>query len=298
MSEVRGRHRARYWVLFAALWLTLVALAVKVAIGWATRSLSLVAEALQTLITSFSLILSLIVVASPFTSERDVWGHGKLESILALLLVAFMGFTCFGLLAIAAQQLEVLSQMSPGEPLTQITPRLIQLLGVVTAITLCLGYYMRYQARLLESNVLRLSASHCLQDAWLMVGVLAGLVAVVQGYVWIDPLIAILMVFLGIGSVWQVLNRQLPSLLRQVAIAPESLARTIRQVEGILHCYGIQSRGMVGRVVYVELHLIVHPEFGNFGTAIADRVERLIRQQYGPAHVVVHIDRDRPLPHE
>ncbi|MGC8715207.1 MAG: cation transporter dimerization domain-containing protein, partial [Leptodesmis sp.] len=89
---------------------------------------------------------------------------------------------------------------------------------------------------------------------------------------------------------WQVLNRQLPSLMQQVAIAPEALTAAVRQVEGILHCYAIQSRGLVGRLVYIEMRLILHPECMTVASTIAARVERVIRQQFGPVKVVLHME--------
>jgi len=79
-----------------------------------------------------------------------------------------------------------------------------------------------------------------------------------------------------------------------LAIAPEALAQTIHQVEGITHCYGIQSRGVVGRQVFVEMRLILHPECMSVVRTIAERMERAIRDRCGAAKVVIYIDSDRP----
>jgi len=79
-----------------------------------------------------------------------------------------------------------------------------------------------------------------------------------------------------------------------LAIASEALAQTIHQVEGITHCYSIQSRGVVGRQVFVEMRLILHPECVSMARTIAERVERVIRDRYGSAKVVIYIDSDRP----
>jgi divalent metal cation (Fe/Co/Zn/Cd) transporter len=129
-----------------------------------------------------------------------------------------------------------------------------------------------------------------MQDAWLTLLVLGGLVGVGRGYSWIDPVLAIVMVITATISCWRILNWQLPSLMRQIAIAPEALAQTIHQVEGITHCYAINSRGTVGRHVFVEMHLILHPECMSIARTIAEKVERVIRERYGPARVVIYID--------
>ncbi|WP_421658796.1 cation diffusion facilitator family transporter [Leptothermofonsia sp. ETS-13] len=290
MSEAQGRRQASRQVLLASLWLTLLVLAVKVWIGWATQSLSLVAESLHTLIDSFSILLSVISVSSFQFSGRDGWGHGKLEVTMTLLLVAFLGFACLSILAVSASQLEAIASHSTDLLPIKINPLLLQVLGVVMAVSFCVAAFELYEARVLESAALRFSANHLFQDAWLMILVLAGLVGVSWGYTWIDPVLAIVMVVTAVISCWRVLNWQIPSLMRQIAIAPEALAQTIHQVEGITHCYAINSRGIVGRQVFVEMHLILHPECMGIARSIAEQVERAIRERYGPAKVVIYID--------
>lgn len=296
MSEGLGRRRASHRVLLAVLWLTLLVLAMKLWIGWATQSMSLVSQALHTLISSFSIFLSLVAVSSRHGIERDLWGHSKVEAVLTFLLIAFLGFAGFNLLAIAAQQLQLLVVDPSIQFPSKITLPLIQILGLAAAISFCLSFFLRLQARLLESATLRMTVAHSLQDSWLAVLVLGGLVGIWQGLTWLDPLLTLVMVALLMLNCWQLLNRQLPSMLQQVAIAPEALAKTIHQVEGILHCYDMRSRGIVGRLVYVEMHLILHPEFASVTRTVIERVERVLRQQYGPVRIVVYIDSDRPSP--
>ncbi|MBD2036055.1 cation diffusion facilitator family transporter [Phormidium sp. FACHB-592] len=293
MAEAQGRRRASRQVLLASLWLALLILVVKVWIGWATQSLSLLAESLQTLVNGFSILLSTIAITSRYPASREVGGHGKVESVLALLLAALMGFACLSLLVVSAQQLEAIAQEASWLPVRVNSP-LLQLLGVVIATNFCLACFQRYEAGLLENSALRFSAGHLFQDTWLMLPVLAGLVGVARGYLWLDPVLAMLLVLAAICNCWRVFNWQLPSVMRQIAIAPEALAQTIHQVEGITHCYGIQSRGVVGRQVFVEMRLILHPECLSIARSIAERVERAIRDRYGPVKVVIYIDSDRP----
>lgn len=292
MSESQGRRRASRQVLLASLWLTLLVLGIKVWIGWATRSLSLVAESVHTLIDSFSILLSIISLSFPLTSGREGWGHGKVEATMVLLLVSFLGFACLSLTAVSLQQIEALRTGSTDLLAIQVTPHLLQLLGVVMAVSFCVASFQLYEARVLESSILRFSARHLFQDSWLMILVLMGLVGVWRGYLWIDPALALLMLLTALISFWRVLNWQLPSLMQQIAIAPEALAQTIHQIEGITHCYNIRSRGIVGRQIFVEMRLILHPECMGIARSIAERVERAIRDRYGPARVVIYIDSD------
>ncbi|MBE9178888.1 cation diffusion facilitator family transporter [Oculatella sp. LEGE 06141] len=291
MTEARNRRRASFQLLLVTLWITLLVLAVKIWAGWATRSLSLLADALHTLIDSFSIGLSLLAVTSaPRPIGREVWSYGKRETAGVLLLVAFLGFSGFNLLNLSVEQLQAATQNQPLPFPTQIDLPLVQLLGVAVAINTCLVLFERYESRVLESSALRLNADHMLRDTWLTIVVLVGLVGVSQGFVWLDPMMAIALVGLTVISLWRVLNWQLPLLVQQVAIAPESLAQIAYQVEGVTQCHHVRSRGLVGRQVLVEMHLILHPEFMSAANLIAERVEGAIRERYGPVQVKIHAD--------
>ncbi|HEY9654758.1 MAG TPA: cation transporter, partial [Crinalium sp.] len=167
MAEAQGRRRASRQVLLASLWLALLILVVKVWIGWVTQSLSLLAESLQTLVNGFSILLSTIAITSRYPASREVGGHGKIESVLALLLAALMGFACLSLLVVSVQQLEAIAQEASWLPVRVNSP-LLQLLGVVVATNFCLACFQRYEAGLLENSALRFSAGHLFQDTWLM----------------------------------------------------------------------------------------------------------------------------------
>jgi len=292
VTETRGRKWASHRILLVALWITLMMLAIKVWVGWATRSLSLAASALHTLVTSFSLLLSLLALSAPTAPKREPWGHTRLESGLTLMLVGFLGAAYCFLVGVAVQQIGFLSdtQVAP----LQLNSAVFQLLAGVTLISVTLSIVGRYQALALENSMLRFSFGQSLQDAGLMLLVLAGLSGVALGVPWVDLVIAAIAILVMSFNLWRIVNWQLPSMVKQVAIAPEAIARTARRVEGILHCYNIHTRGMVGRMVYIEMRLLLHPECATVAPAIVQRLERLLMQQYGPAKVVIQVETDLP----
>jgi cation diffusion facilitator family transporter len=293
VDEGQNRRILVRQVLLVMLWLTLLILAVKVWAGWATASLSLLAESLHTMIDGFSTVLSLIAVASPYRSSgREIWGHGKLETSLTLMLVAALGFSCFGLFGWSLLQLMTMPTLSALLPV-QIKLPLLYLLAVVFLANVGLAGFERHLASRLESSALRWNANHILKDAWLTLLLLVGLVGVWRGYRWLDPLMAIIMVWMAGVSCWRVLNWQLPMLVRQTAIAPEAISQMVRQIQGVTHCYHIQSRGIVGRQVFVEMHVILHPEFAGAAQWIMEQIEASIRDHYGPVQVLIHLERGR-----
>lgn len=290
IAEAQGRRWLGWWLLLVALWLMVMLLAVKVWVGWACGSLSVMAGAVLTLITSFSLLLSLLALSPPHATGRDAFSHNRLESGLALLLVGFMGFAGGTLFFRAGQQLIGGSSDSTIAPPIPITIALIQFLGGMTAIGIVLGMVGYHWARILNHPTLKLSFRQSLLDAGIMLLILLGLMGSNMGIHWLDSVLAGIVVVIAAATGWQILNRQLPSLMQQVAIAPEALTATVSQVEGILHCYAIQSRGLVGRLVYIEMRLVLHPECVTVASMIMARVERVIRQQYGPVQVVLHVE--------
>jgi cation diffusion facilitator family transporter len=293
LDEGKNRRTVSRQVLLVMLWLTLLVLAVKVWAGWATSSLSLLAESLHTLIDGFSTVLSLIAVASPYRSSgREIWGHSKVETGLTLMLVAALGFSCFGLLGGAVWQLAMVTTLPTALPV-QVTLPLLALLAVVLLANVGLALFERQLANRLESSALRWNANHILQDGWLTLFLIVGLVGVWRGYHWLDPLMAIVMVITAGMSCWRVLNWQLPMLVQQTAIAPEAIAQIVKQIQGVTHCYHIQSRGIVGRQVLVEMQVILHPEFAGAAQWIMEQIEAIIRDRYGPVQVLIHLDRRR-----
>ncbi|MEL6816276.1 MAG: cation transporter dimerization domain-containing protein, partial [Cyanobacteria bacterium J06598_3] len=137
---------------------------------------------------------------------------------------------------------------------------------------------------------LKLSTQHILKDAWITLFPLVGIIAIGQGYRWLDPLLATILVALAMGSLWRMLNAQLPMLLKPTAIAPEAIAQIACQIEGVTRCTRILSRGMVGRQVWIEIHLALHPEFMVIANTIGERVERTLREHYGPVRAQIWLD--------
>ncbi len=293
MTEVTQRYRAIRLVLLIMLWLTLFVLSVKVSVGWTTRSLSVLAESLHTLISSFSALNSLLATsATDRPMGREIYGHGKRETILTLLLTGFLGFACINLLWMTANQFIAANNgKSLPFPINASLP-LIGVLVMMVATSLGLAFLGLYEARMLNSPSLRFSAGQILKDVGLSILVLGGLAAVFWNVIWLDLLLAILLVILAVFSNWQVLNWHLPLLVQQSAIAPDVLAQIARHVGGVTHCYRIRSKGIVGRMVYVQMYLILHPDFREVTATIAERIEVAIQERFGPVKVTFYIEED------
>ncbi len=290
--DVSGhQRRVSYRLLLMILWATLLVFAVELTAGWVSHSLCLLAEALHTLVDIFSTLLGLVAVASPQrTLGKEIWGHGRGEAAGALILSAVLGFAGISLVILALNQFEAFFQTVRGAFSTEVTPVLVGLMWVMVSLMLIAVLVAAYQSQAIHSLALRLNTRHILSDAWLTLLTLLVLVAIAQGYRWLDPALSILLVGLAVRSLWQVLRSQLPMLLKPTAIAPEAIAQIACQIEGVTRCTRILSRGMVGRQVWIELHLALHPEFMVIAHTIGERVEKSLRERYGPVRAQIWLD--------
>jgi len=295
MMQVHSFYRAGYRVALIVLWLTLLILAVKLWAGWATRSLSLLADALHVIIDSFSTLLSICSIASLRQNKGlEIWGHRKRETVAVLALVAILGFLGLSLLGVAIYQFQALMNNSSLLPAIQVDLPLILLLCVVILVHICLVLFERYESRVLEIVALRHNANHILQDMWLTILMLFSLIGVSQGVVWLDSLMAIVLIVMLIPSVWRMLSWQVPSMMYQVAIAPEVLAQMTSKVEGVAECSRIHSKGILGRQILVQMHIRLHPEFMNIAHLITERLENLLRERYGAVQTRIYLKKTKP----
>lgn len=295
MDVADRQRRLCYRLLLTWLWLTLLVLGVEAIAGWITQSLLLLAEALHTFIDAFSTVLSLIAVASPQRPlGREVWGHGRAEVAGTLAVISFLGFTGLSLLFVALQQAVNALRGQAATFTVSIDRPIVYLIVSAVALSLLVALYAYYRSRSLRSLALTFHSHHVLGDAWLSGVTLAGIIAIWQQQYWVDPCLAFLLTLFAARSVWQVLHEQLPTLLRPMAIAPEAIAHVANQVEGVTRCVRIRSRGLVGRQVWIELHLAIHPEFLGVAHIVGERVDAALRLQYGPLRTQIWVEEAQP----
>ena len=296
MNSRGYQRRTSYRLLLAILWATLLLFAVELTAGWISHSLCLIAESLHALIDVFSTLVGLVAVASPQrTLGKEIWGHGRMEAAGALTLSALLGFAGTSLTILAISQFDRLLPIDIAISSIAITPALIVLVAVMNGLTLGIAAIASRQTtrklRPIGSLSLRLNTQHILKDAWLTGLVLIGLMAIARGHYWVDAALTLVLVASLAGAMWKMLQSQLPMLLRPTAIAPEAISQVACQVEGVTRCTRILSRGMVGRQVWIELHLALHPEFMVIANTIGERVERSLRERYGPVRAQIWLDR-------
>ncbi|WP_448381191.1 cation diffusion facilitator family transporter [Gloeomargarita sp.] len=285
---VSRRERIRR-VLLTVLWYNLGVLGVKLAVGLGTGSLAILADALHSVTDSLSNGLGLLVNhwAKPEPDRHHPYGHQKFEAIAALGMAVFLGITCFELLQ------QAVGRLRGQTPPPQVGSLELGLLLLVLGVNWAVGWYEQQQAQRLDSPILLADAADTLTDVWINLTVLAGLLGVMAGWTWLDAVVAIPVALLVWRSGWQILATNLPWLVDAMAIAPEAIAQVAQQVPGVVECHDITSRGVVGRQVFIELHLVVATTDLVAAHAVSEQVEALLQKHYGPAGITIHIEPQR-----
>ncbi|MFS8884828.1 cation diffusion facilitator family transporter [Synechococcus sp. H70.2] len=282
----RRQHQVQR-VLYVTLGLNLLVFLVKLGLGLATGSLSLVADALHSFTDSGSNILALLAArfSSPEPDEEHPYGHSKFEAIGALGIAAFLGMASFEILSAAVGRF-----FKPQPPL-QVDGLTLTLMVGVLGINLFVAFYERSWGKALSSSLLLADARHTLSDVWVTLTVLLGLAGIhYWGIPWLDQLLAVPVGLLVFWSGWEVLRENVPFLTDRVAIPPKTLRELVLSLPGVLDCHDITSRGIPGQMIFIEMHMVVEPLDVESAHRITEAVEQLLQERYGPVRVTIHLE--------
>lgn len=273
-------------VLIITLLLNLLVMVLKATIGYFTGSLSLLADALHSVTDSANNILGLVAskFSSPHPDREHPYGHLKFEAVGALGIAAFLGIACFEILQSAIEGI-----IQGGKNVKISTPELWLLL-IVLGVNIFVAYYERTEGKRVGSAILVADSQHTMSDIWVTISVLGGLIGVSLGYQWLDTLLAFPVALLVFWSGWSVLKENLPWLVDQMAIAPEAIYEIVMEVPGVVNCHDIASRGVIGRQVFIEMHLIVDARDVENAHRITEEVETRLEERFQPVRILIHIE--------
>lgn len=286
------RDQVRY-VLILTLGFNLLVMAIKAGLGFWTGSLSLQADALHSVTDSANNVLGLLANrwSSPHPDREHPYGHQKFEAVGALGIAAFLGITCFEILRSAVTRLWL------GTSPVNVSGGELWLLLLVLGINIFVAFYERRVGLRLDSPLLIADAKHTMSDVWVTIVVLAGMIGLWQSRVWdlpqllwLDIVLAFPVALLVFRSGWEVLRDNLPWLVDEIAIAPEAIYQVTMTVSGVVNCHDIASRGLLGRQVFIEMHMIVEAQDVETAHEITEAVEQALDERFGPVRVLIHIE--------
>src|SRR5579863_6125072 len=240
----------------------------KFVVGLAIGSLALISEALHSCVDVIATIITWAVVRfsdRPADKEHH-YGHGKLESVSALGIIAMLYVLAGGILV------ESYSRLREGAP----PPALSAIPFVVLIVDIALNFWraraLHRAAHATKSQALAADALHFASDVLGSIAVIIGLALSGLGYAWGDAVaaatVAIVIAMLGLRMARSTVE---PLVARAPEGAAEKAAAAIRAVPGVVAVERLRVR-MVGSTHFIDAIVQVPRTFP------IDRVEEIKRR--------------------
>lgn len=275
-------------VLTGILFANISVVIAKAAVGILSGSLAILGDALHSSVDALYNVLGLIVVrvAARAPDEDHPYGHRKFETLGALAIVIFLSVTCFELGRSAVVKL-----VAGGHAIELSDLGLGILLGTL-GMNVLVTWYENRRGHELRSELLIADAAHTRTDVFITIGVLLGALFARQGFLWIDPIVAVVVAVLCVRVAYQIFLRTVPTLVDQRAIPARTIRQTAEAVDGVKSVYDIRSRGAnQGSVRYAEVTIAVDPNANVAAAhAIADAVEERLKKDLELEEVTVHVE--------
>jgi len=240
--------------------------------------------------SSLDIIVSLInffairFAFSPADKEHP-FGHGKAESLAALMQSAFISGSAFVLLLHASERL-----INPQPIESWQLAAWVMTLSFVLTIVLVL--YQRWVYSKTGSLAVKADSAHYVGDILATVAVMVALLGAQWNIVWLDPAVALFIVLALLKSAFSIAKEAL-NMLMDHALDPD-VVKTIEELvaenTSILGCHDIKTR-QSGTVQFIQVHLDFSADDSLFHAHSQGEwlVEQLI-EKYPRADVLIHHD--------
>ncbi len=241
--------------------------AAKLAVGIVIGSLALISEALHSSVDVIATIITWMVVrvSDLPADEEHHYGHGKLESLSALGVIALLYVLAGGILV------EAYGRLKEGAPPPAISTVPFIVLATDIAVNFWRARALHRTARETHSQALAADALHFASDVMGSLAVIAGLLLSAAGFVWGDSAaavaVAIMIALLGLRMARTTVETLVDRAPEGVS---ERAASAIRNVSGVVEIERIRVR-MVGSTHFIEATVQVPRTFP------IDRVEQIKR---------------------
>lgn len=273
----------------------------KILAGYFGKSSAMIADGVH----SFSdLVTDVIVIVFVSVSGKDrdqshPYGHGKFETF-ATMIISFV-LIGIGLGILYTGTIRLMDALLHGIILDKPGMVALYAAGISVLVKESLFWFTIRSGKSLKSQVLVANAWHHRSDVFSSLGTGLGIAgAIFLGEDWriLDPITGIFVSFFILKIGWDLASPSIQELL-ETALPQETqnrLASIITATEGVLKFHNLKTR-KIGDSIAVDVHIKVDRNLTvDLGHAIATRIERKIRSEFGSqSHIGIHVE---PLPME
>jgi cation diffusion facilitator family transporter len=265
----------------------LILVVIKLAAGFLSGSVSVLAEGVQSTVDviASAVILWTVRVAAAPPDRWHPYGHGKFENLASLgQMVLILGSAGYLLWAAGSRWLEpVMPRVDWG----------IAALLVALVVNALVSERLLRVSRATGSQALEAEALHLRGDMLSCIGVLVGLVLVwATGEPRVDSIVAALVTVLVVASAVRLLRESLRPLLDERLPAPEEgrLRAVLEADSRVLGYHRLRSR-RAGSHRLIDLHILLDDRLSfSAAHAISEEVEGALRSALPNTDVIVHAE--------
>lgn len=242
--------------------------------GFLSGSTALVAEGTHTLsdvITSLMAYVGFRIGMRP-ADEEHLYGHGRAEPIVGLIIVVFLGIVAFEILS------EVYKKFMLGEAMTP--P------GLIAAVMALIGIFINYAmtnylvktGKRINSPVLIADGRHQSVDIFSCAAVLIGVIGSRFGFTFLDPIVAIFIAFMVLKTAFQLARDNVNSIMGKLPypLIVEDVKSVVLSLKDVKGVHDVKMNNM-GPYSSAELHIELDKDLNlQESHKIAHKVEELI----------------------
>ncbi len=272
-----------------ALFVVLFLIAVKIIVSIITESISITAQATDSLLDLFAIGVAFLAIrfASEPADEEHPFGHGKIEGVAAVVQAGLI------LAAVAFIVYSAIDRIIHGTPLETTLPGIyVMVVSVIASILL--SRHLQQVAKTTGSTMVDALAKNINADIFSAAGVLIGLIVVqLTKILVLDSIIALIMSVLILRSAYQVLMRSFTELTDtrlpndEHDILLNVIKEHLNQFSGF---HEVRTR-RAGSQRFIDLHLVM-PRNTSVEEAhvMCDHLEKDINDRLPEASVVIHVE--------
>jgi len=260
----------------------------KLIVGFYTGAVSIISEAAHSAVDLLAALIAFyaVRVADQPPDGNHAYGHGKVENLSGAIEAVLIVLAAIWIVYEAGTKLT-----------STYAPEFLEYGIVIMILSIVMNYWVSNKlyavAKQTGSHALEADALHLQADIWTSAGVLIGLVIIkITGFVWLDPVIAILVAGVVFKAGYGMTKKSLYE-LTDISLPPEEeeiIIEVINSHAEVISFHQLRTRRSGSRRL-IDMHLILYKEMHlNKAHCVCDQIEAEIKEKLEFCDVVIHIE--------
>lgn len=266
-----------------------VIIVLKLIVGFFTGSVAVISEGIHSSMDLFASVITFfsIRISNQPADEDHPYGHGKAENIAGTIETLLIFVAGIWIIVESVNKL-----LNPHEIRFPALGIAVMLFGAI--VNIIVSRIIKRAAIKANSVAMKSNALHLYTDVFTSLGIALSLFLVyITGWLWLDPVIAILTAFYIMYEAFKLLKESFPPLMdRRLSDNEEEAIKKIilAHKNKFIEFHDFRSR-RAGAEEYIDFHLVVSSTMTiESAHSLCDEIEAEIMNFYAKAEVLIHLE--------